>query len=161
MIIRPFYTNDSFYFTQYTIKKDTAFVSENLSNSNQNQAHYLVYTKGAVKFSNIDNTFNLTRQAGETTNTTVVINMPNVVSVEAVEEDSTFFCITKTTRGVVNRIEHRISSGNTFIPNNNLIFLAIGEVSINGEILFAPKVLNNTPKDTMVTTKDSLIIEVF
>jgi hypothetical protein len=161
MIIKPFYTNESFYFTQYTIKKDTAFVSENLSNSNQNQAHYLVYTKGAIKFSNIDNTFNLIRRAGETTNTSTIINLPSVLSVEPVDEDSTFFCITKTTRGVVDRIEHRISSGNTFTPVNNLIFLAIGEVIVDGESISAPKVLNNISKSTIAVVQNSLIIEVF
>ena len=160
MKVNKFYINDWFVALKYTLTPTGAFTVESSSASNQNQASYMVYTVGAVTIENINKSFVYTRNAGETTDTSAVDNMPEFFTLETESPYAEFFCLSKLSQEKIIRVEHRLNAGDLITVGANLIFVAMGNVVVNGADISGANVFDNASGAVVTAKTNAFVIEI-
>lgn len=156
-----FFQNDWIEAVKHTLLPNTAFIISLGVQSNQQQTSYMVYTAGTVIVENADKSFVLVRNAGDTTDSSVINDTSQYLTVETEDEVAEFFCVSKKSKEKVDRIEHRLNAGDVVTAANNLVFVAIGDVVINGKDVAGPQFFDNASGATITAVSNAFVAEVF
>ncbi len=156
-----FFQNDWLEAVRHTLIPNTAFIISLGVQSNLDQTSYLLYTAGTVTVENADKSFVLVRTAGDTTDTSIINAAPQYLTVETEDEVAEFFCVSKKSKEKVDRIEHRLNAGDAVTTTNNLVFVAMGNVIINGEDVAGPQFFDNASGATITAVSNAFVAEVF
>lgn len=164
MILRKSFYNDGVFDIAHYSAKDGEVFSVNLQGviNNTDINKYLVYATGSIIVRNQADEVVLVRNAGDTTDSSLVEIPEGIYFFEADGLLSEFYSITKVDATAVIRTEHRLlTDGEVNVTEGCLSFLAIGSIlDGTGEEVTAPAYLTTTTGDLILATSESLFIEL-
>lgn len=164
MIIRkPLFNNGVIDVVRYAARDGEVF-SLNLQgvSSNAEINKYIVYVNGSIIVKDIDDNVVLVRNTGDTTDSSQVSLNEGIYLFEADGELSEFYSVSKMDATAVLRKEFRLDEDAEHqVTEDSVIFLAIGSIiNGDGEEVVAPACFNASAGDTILTTAQTLLIEL-
>ena len=164
MILRkPIYNDGVYDVVRYAARDGEVFsIALRGVSSNAEINKYLVYVTGTIIVRDTEGNTVLIRNEGDTTDSSHVEIPEGVYLFEADGELSEFYSVSKMDGTAVIRKENRMQENEELqITEDSLVFLAIGTIiNGNGDEVVAPACFSAVAGDTILTTSQTLLIEL-